>query len=201
MGVRSPHEATAEASRPNNLHSRPMVCTRRCARTRHVADQIHFPRKSRTLNWDAELAFRYARLAFWSPRMPGRWGGWNSIGGVDLTSRKTYREFAKSLEGGLEVTAVHNHLLRAEPLTFYMHVGGHGDPVKMAETIRDALAVSRTPLTPAAPPAQPPAIDLDTAQIDQILGAKGANNGGGYSIHVPRPHPVTAQGPSVVRPM
>jgi hypothetical protein len=55
---------------------------------------------------------------------------------------------AKLLEGGLEVTAVHNHLLRSEPLPFYMHVGGHGDPVKMAETIRSALAVSKTPLAP-----------------------------------------------------
>jgi hypothetical protein len=108
---------------------------------------------------------------------------------------------AKLLEGGVEVTAVHNHLLRAEPPTFYMHVGGHGDPVKMAETIRDALAVSKTPLTPAAPPAQPPAIDLDTAQIDQIIGAKGANNGGVYAINVPRRDPITEQGMAVGAPI
>jgi hypothetical protein len=29
----------------------------------------------------------------------------------------------KLIEGGLEITAVHNHLLRASPATFYMHVG------------------------------------------------------------------------------
>ena len=108
---------------------------------------------------------------------------------------------AKLLEGGVEVTAVHNHLLRAEPPTFYMHVGGHGDPVKMAETIRNALAVSKTPLTPPAPPAQPPAIDLDTAQIDQIIGAKGANNGGVYAINVPRRDPITEQGMAVGAPI
>ena len=108
---------------------------------------------------------------------------------------------AKLIEGGLEVTAVHNHLLRSEQLTFYMHVAGHGDPVKMAETIRDALAVSKTPLTPAAPPAQPPAIDLDTAQIDQIIGAKGANNGGVYAINVPRRDPITEQGMAVGAPI
>src|ERR1700693_5480289 len=55
------------------------------------------------------------------------------------------------IEGGLDITAVHNHLLRASPATFYMHVGGHGDPAKMAAVIRDALAVSKTPLSmPAA---------------------------------------------------
>jgi hypothetical protein len=109
---------------------------------------------------------------------------------------------AKLIEGGVDVTAVHNHLLRAEPLTFYMHVGGHGDPVKMAQTIRDALAaVSKTPLTPPTPPAQPPAIDLDTAQIDQIIGAKGVNNGGVYAVNVPRRDPITEQGMAVGAPI
>ncbi len=123
------------------------------------------------------------------------------MGDLVLLQSEVNPVMAKLLEGGLEVTAVHNHLLRAEPLTFYMHVGGHGDPVKMAETIRDALAVSRTPLTPAAPPAQPPAIDLDTAQIDQIIGAKGANNGGVYAVNVPRRDPITEHGMPVGAPI
>src|SRR5258706_7211218 len=82
-----------------------------------------------------------------------------------------------------------------------MHVGGLGEPVTRADTIRNALAVSKTPLTPPTPPAQPPAIDLDTAQIDQILGAKGANNGGVYSINVPRRDPITEQGMAVGAPI
>src|SRR5579864_6133994 len=57
------------------------------------------------------------------------------MGDLVLLQTEVNPVMAKLLEGGLEVTAVHNHLLRAEPLTFYMHVGGHGDPVKMAETI------------------------------------------------------------------
>ena len=49
-----------------------------------------------------------------------------------------------------------------------------------------ALQSSKTPLAPPTPPAQPPAIDLDTAQLDQIIGAKGTNNGGIYAFGVPR---------------
>jgi hypothetical protein len=123
------------------------------------------------------------------------------MGDLVLLQTEVNPVMAKLIEGGVDVTAVHNHLLRSEPLTFYMHVGGHGDPVKMAETIRDALAVSKTPLTPAAPPAQPPAIDLDTAQIDQIIGAKGANNGGVYAVNVPRRDPITEQGMPVGAPI
>jgi hypothetical protein len=81
---------------------------------------------------------------------------------------------AKLIENGIEITAVHNHVLRANPLTFYMHIGGHGDPVKLATAIRTGLAASKTPLTPPAAPASQPAIDLDTAQLDQIIGVKGS---------------------------
>ncbi len=116
------------------------------------------------------------------------------MGDLVLLQSEVSPVMAKLLEGGVDVTAIHNHLLRAEPLTFYMHVGGHGDPVKMAEVIHDALAVSKTPLTPPTPPAQPPAIDLDTAKIDQIIGAKGNNNCGVYAINVPRRDPITDQG-------
>jgi hypothetical protein len=101
----------------------------------------------------------------------------------------------KLIEGGLEITAVHNHLLRASPATFYMHVGGHGDPAKMAAVIRDALGVSKTPLATATTgAAAAPAIDLDTAQLDQLIGVKGQANGGVYQFNVPRRDPVSEGG-------
>ena len=95
------------------------------------------------------------------------------MGDLVLLGSEINPVISKLLEGGIEVTAIHNHLLRAEPMTFYMHIGGHGDPVKMAEVIRSALALSKTPLSApsAAPPSAPP-IELDTAQLDQIIGAK-----------------------------
>jgi hypothetical protein len=101
----------------------------------------------------------------------------------------------KSLEdGGIEITALHNHLLRNEPFTMYMHVLGHGDPVKLAATLHEALSLSKTPLGGAAasgssqPAAatQQPGLGFDTAVIDRVLGRKGKANGGVYAISVPR---------------
>src|SRR5438067_12693940 len=86
---------------------------------------------------------------------------------------------AKLMAGGIAVTALHNHLLRNQPFTMYMHVHGSGDPVKLATALHAGLPESRTPLAaasvrsqPATAPASPPALDLDTAAIDQALGAK-----------------------------
>jgi len=125
------------------------------------------------------------------------------MGDLVLLESEVNPVMLKMIEGGLDITAVHNHLLRASPATFYMHVGGHGDPAKMAAVIRDALAASKTPLsmpastTAAAPP---PAIDLDTAQLDKIMEAKGKTNGGTYQYNVPRRDPVSMAGVAITPP-
>jgi hypothetical protein len=60
--------------------------------------------------------------------------------------------------------------------------------------IRAALAESKTPLEPPAAAAPPAAVDLDTAQLDKIIGAKGHANGGVYQFGVPRRDPITEGG-------
>ncbi len=116
------------------------------------------------------------------------------MGDLVLLETEINPVMSKLLEAGLDITALHNHLLRTAPATFYMHVGGHGDPVKMAAAIRTALAESKTPLQAPAATAPAPAIDLDTAQLEQIIGAKGQANGGVYQFGVPRRDPITEHG-------
>src|SRR5262249_34459512 len=108
------------------------------------------------------------------------------MGDLVLTESEIKPVMTKLLEGGIEITALHNHLLRANPATFYMHVGGHGDPVKMAQTIKAALALSKAPAETGQAAAPPPAPDLPTAQLDEILGVKGKAVGGVYQFSVPR---------------
>jgi hypothetical protein len=124
------------------------------------------------------------------------------MGDLVLTESEVAPVMTKLAAGGIEVTALHNHLLRNQPFTMYMHVLGHGDPVKMASVLHAALAGSKTPLSSAAPaPASPPQIDLDTAAMDQTLGAKGTNNGGVYQFSIPRAEPITDNGMAVPPPM
>src|SRR5260370_42011817 len=92
------------------------------------------------------------------------------MGDLVLTMDEVSPVMKKLIEGGIDVTALHNHLLRNQPFTMYMHVLGHGDPVKLAAALHTALAESKTPLAPAVsgisqPTAAPPPqqIDLDTA--------------------------------------
>lgn len=89
--------------------------------------------------------------------------------------------------GGVEQTALHHHLLRESPRLYYMHVHAHGDPVKIAETIRTAMALTKAPPATAAPAAAgSAAFGLDTAQVAAALGYHGRVNGGVFQVGVPR---------------
>ena len=151
-----------------------------------------FPRSDLTVTLDSVTIKPALALGGWIAFKPMHDGAM-VMGDLVLLETEANPVMAKLIEGGLEITAVHNHLLRASPATFYMHVGGHGDPVKMAGVIHDALAVSKTPLAGSAA-SPPPAIDLDTAQLDQIVGARGQNNGGVYQFAVPRRDPISESG-------
>jgi hypothetical protein len=124
------------------------------------------------------------------------------MGDLVLLETEITPVMTKLLDGGLDITAVHNHILRASPATFYMHVGGHGEPEKMASVIRSALSASKTPFDPPATTAgPPPVLDLDTAKLDQIMGAKGSAVGGVYQFGVPRRDPPVESGMAVSGPL
>ena len=117
------------------------------------------------------------------------------MGDLVLTENEVGPVMLKLMQNGIEITALHNHLMRATPATFYMHVRAQGDPVKLATAIREALAESKTPFEPAPPSStQTAPVGLDTAALDQILGAKGKVNGGVYQFSIPRRDAITENG-------
>src|SRR5262249_14335521 len=157
-------------------------------RSAAVSGDVHrygFPRSDLTVTLDGVTIRPTLALGGWTAFKPAH-GGAMVMGDLVLLDTEINPVMAKLIENGIEITAVHNHVLRGNPATYYMHISGHGDPVKLAIAIRTGLAASKTPLTPAAPPASQPAIDLDTAQLDQIIGVKGQANGGVYQFGVPR---------------
>lgn len=153
-----------------------------------VAEDVHrygFPRTDLTVTLDGVTIKPALALGGWVAFKPAHEGAM-AMGDLVLLESEINPVMSKMIAGGLEITAIHNHLLRASPATFYMHVAGHGDPAKLATVLHDALAESKTPLQ-VIPSSNPPsAVDLDTAQLDQIIGTKGKTNGGVYQFNVPR---------------
>src|SRR5256886_9518831 len=136
-----------------------------------VSGDVHrygFPRSDLTVTLDGVTTKPALALGGWVAFKPAH-GGAMVMGDLVLLESEINPVMLKLIEGGLEITAVHNHLLRASPATFYLHVGGHGDPIKMAAVIHDALSASKTPLATPAAATPPPAVDLDTSQLDQLI--------------------------------
>ena len=119
-----------------------------------------------------------------------------AMGDLVLAEEEVAPVMRKLQSGGVEQTALHNHLLMESPRVMYMHIHGHGDAAQIAATIRDALALTKTPMgAPAAARAQD--IDLDTAMIAKTLGVSGKVNGGVYQESVPRAEHVMEHGAEI----
>jgi hypothetical protein len=140
----------------------------------------------------------------------GSWLAFRQVGGkasvmgdLVLTENEISPVMSKLVERNIAVTALHNHVLRAEPATMYMHVSGDGDPAQLAGALRDALALTGTPTGPAAsqPAGSAEASDPAAAVIERTLGRKGKMNGGVYQVNVPRAESIRMHGLDVLRSM
>ena len=119
------------------------------------------------------------------------------MGDLVLADTEISPVMKRLIEGGIEITAIHNHLLRTSVPVFYMHVGGHGDPVKLAEALHAGLALSATPLSQTSAPPSPTPFELDTAAIEKTLGYAGNANGGVYQFSIPRAEAISEGGMAV----
>jgi len=147
--------------------------------------RFSFPRSDLRVTVDGVQLRPALALGSWIAmrRVPG---GAMAMGDLVLTDDEVAPVISRLQQGGVQQTAVHNHLLRESPRVMYVHVDAHGDPVRIAQTVRAALALTRTPLDRPAPPAAPAPIDLDTAAVVRALGHSGRVNGGVYQVSVPR---------------
>jgi hypothetical protein len=110
-----------------------------------------------------------------------------AMGDLVLREEEVAPVMSRLQQGGIEQTALHHHVLHETPRVLYMHIHVSGDPVKIAETVRAAIALTTTPAAaPAAGAKRTEVVALDTAQIARILGHAGRTNGGVYQVNVPR---------------
>ena len=86
-------------------------------------------------------------------------------------------------ENGIEVTALHNHLLNESPRIMYLHIKGEGDTIKLAQSVRNALSLTATPFKVKK---QELPSQIDWSLIENILGRKGSHKGNVLQLSFPR---------------
>jgi hypothetical protein len=119
-----------------------------------------------------------------------------AMGDLVLTEDEIPGVMSRLQKGGVDQTAVHNHLLNETPHVMYMHIMAKGDAGKIAQTLHDALAGTKTPMAPP-PSITPLRLDLDTTAVASALGVTGKGNGGVYQVGVPRPEAIREGGEEI----
>jgi hypothetical protein len=132
----------------------------------------------------------------------GAWAAFHHIGDTDamvmgdlvLTEDEVAPVMKALHDGGVEVTAIHNHLVGETPKIMYIHIGGHGEPVKLAQAIKNAVGTTKTPVPQGSSAKETADLGFDVAQIEKIMGRQGNVSGGVLHFNVARAEKLTEEG-------
>ena len=124
-----------------------------------------------------------------------------AMGDLVLTEDEVTPVVTKLQQGGIDVTAIHNHLLHESPRVVYVHFHGHGEATQVAKALHDAIELTKTPAQGPPPSANPPALGFDQSAVEKALGRSGKNNGGILQFTVPRAEAITTGGTAVPNSM
>jgi hypothetical protein len=116
-----------------------------------------------------------------------------AMGDLVLTESEVGPVIDALQKGGVQQSALHNHLIGETPRVMYLHITAHGDASRIARAVHEALALTKTPLA-SPPPSAPQTFALDTSAIAKALGYSGKVNGGVFQVSVPRAQKVTENG-------
>jgi len=160
--------------------------------------KVSFPRSDLTVTLDGVTIKPALALGSWTAFKEIGGGHAMAMGDLVLLESEVTPVIDALQKGGIEQSALHNHLIGESPHVMYLHFDGHGDAAKLARTLHEALALTKTPMGPAPPlPSTPPSIDLPTADLDGIIGAAGKIAGGTYQFAMPRAEKIMEHGVEV----
>ncbi len=114
------------------------------------------------------------------------------MGDLVLLDSEITPVITKIIANGLEVSAIHNHIIGESPNVKYLHFGGSGNPEVLAQKMMNVLSVTGTPLVP-----QQSGMTINTfdwSKVESILGRSGAHKGNILQIGIPRIETITEKG-------
>ena len=157
--------------------------------------KVSFPRSDLAVTVDGVAIKPALALGSWVAFKDVGGGHVMTMGDLVLLESEVTPVMDALQKGGVEQSALHNHLIGESPHVLYIHFMGHGDATKLAGALHDALALTKTPMAPPPPPpATPPAIDLPTADLDRIIGHTGKVAGGTYQFALARAEKIVEHG-------
>ncbi len=157
--------------------------------------KVTFPRDDVKVEVDGWKMPPFMGLTSWSAFVPGEKAGVEAMvmGDLVLFEDEVSPTMSAALDGGLEVTALHNHFFFDKPHVYFMHIGGEGSLEQLGRGVKAAIDAQRAvrakaPVPAAAfgPPPSPGPSAIDAAKLDAVFGVKGATKDGMYKATMGR---------------
>jgi hypothetical protein len=159
--------------------------------TPHGVVRIGWPRTDVAVTVDGLPLKPFAGLGSWAAFTPAKHGAM-VMGDTVVFQDEVTPAMDAAFAGGLDVTGLHNHFFHDEPKVYFMHIGGAGEPEKLAQAVKgvwDAIEKVRAkeaqPATKFAGDA-PKAGTITAEKIEKILGHKGQLQDGVVKVTIGR---------------
>ncbi|MGG0655301.1 DUF1259 domain-containing protein [Rummeliibacillus pycnus] len=128
-------------------------------------------------------------------------GGWVAFKQIDsqtmvmgdlvLTEEEVQPVMNELFRQGIQVSALHNHLLSETPRIMYLHIEGHGNSVQLAKAISSGLKLTQIPKNGTSESVN---FSVDYQKLDQIFRHKGTISDGVYHVAIPRKEKIMMNG-------
>lgn len=153
--------------------------------------RIAWARKDVAVKVDGMALKPFAGLGNWAAFTPTAHGAM-VMGDTVVFQDEVTPAMDAAFAGGLEVTGLHNHFFYDEPKVYFMHIGGQGDPEKLAAAVKGVWDAAKKVRTDRPSPATrfdgnvPQEGKLDAASIEKALGHKGESQDGVVKVTIGR---------------
>lgn len=147
--------------------------------------KVSAPRNDVKVRVDGSAMPPFMGLTSWAAFTPTRAARAMVMGDMVLMQDEVNAAISAALDAGLQVTALHNHFFYDEPKIYFMHIGGEGEPAKLATGVRaifdkvnEIRAKEPRPASAFGGKALPEESTVDSAALEEILGVKGQTSKG-----------------------
>src|SRR5262249_45850008 len=153
--------------------------------------RIEWPRNDVPVKVDGLSLKPFAGLGSWAAFTPAPHGAM-MMGDTVVFQDEVTPAMDAAFASDLGVTALHNHFFFDEPKVFFMHLGGHGDPEKLAHGVKEVWDAIKKVRSGRSTPATgfggevPKEGKIDAASIEKILGHKSQAKDGVVKVSVGR---------------
>jgi hypothetical protein len=153
--------------------------------------RIGWPRTDVAVQVDGMPLKPFAGLGSWSAFTPTKHGAM-VMGDTVVFQDEVTPAMDAAFAAGLEVTGLHNHFFFDEPKVYFMHIGGQGDPEKLAAAVKSVWDAIKQVRAEQPKPATrftgeaPATATITAAPLEKILGHKADTQQGVVKVTIGR---------------